>query len=84
MLRRRRAFRLFLGAIYDKNPYPARMLYYSVPKRVTNSLIETILDDFEESNCDSFMKFSRDVLLKYSTEFLQLWLCKRVLDFPKI
>jgi len=72
-----RAFRLFLGAIYDKNPYPARMLYYSVPKRVTNSLIETILDDFEESNCDSFMKFSRDVLLKYSTEFLQLWFVVR-------
>jgi ferredoxin-nitrite reductase len=66
-----KAFRVFLGAIYDTTP--ARMLYYSVPKRSFNSLLETILDDFETSKEKSFVDFSQKVLSKYSIETLQLW-----------
>ncbi len=69
-----RAFRVFLGATYSKeNIKPARMLYYSVPKRVMNSLINTILDDFEMSGYPSFMRFSQNILSNYSIQFLQLW-----------
>ncbi len=49
------------------------MLYYSVPKRAINTLIDNILDDFEISQYSDFMKFSQNVLSKYSIQFLQLW-----------
>ncbi len=68
-----RAFRFFLGATYDQNPTPARMLYYSVPKRSTNLLIENILDDFEASGEATFVSFSQNILSKFQIETLQIW-----------
>jgi len=74
-----RAFRVFFGAV-DKEA-PARMLYYSVPQRETNALIEVILDDFEESRFESFRDFSKNILNRYKIETLQLWyLVKSIFD----
>jgi len=68
-----RAARIFLGALQSPDPAPARMLYYSVPLRKLNRLIETILEDFQLSRLSSFEEFSREVLAIYPIEFLQIW-----------
>jgi len=68
-----RAGRVYLGATQVPNPTPARMLYYSVPLRKLNDLIETILDDFQNCPYSKFEEFSRNVLNRYDIEFLQLW-----------
>ncbi len=72
-----RAFRVFIGAIYDSSPAPARMLYYSVPKRCFNELLGVILDDFEASKSESFLEFSK-ILNSYQIEVLQLWFLARI------
>jgi ferredoxin-nitrite reductase len=74
-----RAVRIFLGALQAPDPAPGRMLYYSVPLRRLNDLIHTILDDFEASGRKNFEAFSREVLNRYTVEFLQLWYLLRQL-----
>ena len=74
-----RAARVFLGAIESPAPSPGRMLYYSVPLRMLDDLIHTILDDYEASGLASFEEFSREVLAQYSIELLQLWYILRQL-----
>jgi FMN phosphatase YigB (HAD superfamily) len=55
------------------------MLYYSVPLRRLEALIETILEDFERSGHENFESFSRHVLAPQSIEALQLWFLARQL-----
>ena len=74
-----RAARVFLGALQAPQAAPGRMLYYSVPLRMLEELIHTILDDFEASALPAFEAFSRTVLSRYSVEFLQLWYLLRQL-----
>jgi len=73
------AARIFIGAVQNPTQAPARMLYYTVPKRKLNALINTILDDFEASGFVHFGIFSQKVLNRYSIEFLQLWYLVRLL-----
>jgi len=68
-----RAARVFLGATQVPDPTPARMLYYSVPLRKLNDLIETIMEDFERSGLEDFETFSRKILAVYPIGFLQVW-----------
>ncbi|WP_292664199.1 hypothetical protein [Nitratifractor sp.] len=74
-----RAARVYLGALQAPDPAPARLLYYSVPLRSLDDLLRVILDDFEASGLESFESFSRNVLARYSIEFLQLWYLLRQL-----
>ena len=74
-----RAARVYLGTLQAPDPAPARLLYYSVPLRSLDALLEAIMDDFERSGLESFESFSREVLARYSIEFLQLWYLLRQL-----
>ncbi|WP_457605774.1 hypothetical protein [Nitratifractor sp.] len=78
------AARVFLGALEAPEPAPARMLYYSVPLRMLEQLIHTILDDYERSGEESFESFSRNVLSRFEIETLQLWyILRQLYELPR-
>jgi len=66
------AVRLYLGAHYKDVPTPARLIYWAVPLRSLNRLLDTILDEFQESKLATFKEFSNVVLSRFSNEFLAL------------
>jgi len=74
-----RAVRVFLGALQSPHPSPGRMLYYSVPLRRLNDLVEAIMEDFEHSKTDNFETFNRKTLRLYGVGTLQLWYLARQL-----
>ncbi len=75
-----RAVRLYMGATQGEDAKSARLIYYSVPERKFAELMDVILDEYEASRLDSFEKFSRIILDRYSEEFLQLWFLLKVLQ----
>ncbi len=74
-----RAARVFIGALQSPKPAAARMLYYSVPLRKLQELLDVIIEDYERSDTKSFEEFSRNILARYSIETLQLWFIVRQL-----
>ena len=80
-----RAGRVYIGATQDPKPSPAIMLFYSVPLRCLNDLIEMIIDDFKYSGYERFEEFSSKVLRAYDLETLQLrYALKREFNTKKI
>jgi ferredoxin-nitrite reductase len=67
------AARVFIGALEAPEPAPARLLYYSVPRRHLHDLIRIMIEDFTRSKHASFAHFSRTVWRPLSIETLQLW-----------
>ena len=72
------AVRLYLGAFYTSLKYPARLIYWAVPLRFLNKMINIILDEFEGSRYESFEEFSKEILSKFSVEFLALYFLKKL------
>ena len=67
-----KAARVYIGAIQSPTPTPAIMLFYSVPLRSLNDLIDIIIDDFINSDYKKFEEFSYNILRRYDIETLQL------------
>jgi ferredoxin-nitrite reductase len=76
------AVRLYLGSIYKNALEPARLIYWAVPLRWLQRVIDAILDEFQESKCSSFEEFSSRHLSRFSNEYLALHFLKR-LDLQK-
>jgi ferredoxin-nitrite reductase len=72
------AVRLYMGATYDSSLAPARLIYWAVPLRWLNRLIDAILDEFEDSKYSTFSTFSKEVLAKFSNEYLALHFLQRL------
>ena len=68
-----KAARVYIGGIRNFNPSPARLLYYSVPKKHLNSLLLSIIELYKESKESSFETFSQKILNYYDVELLQLF-----------
>jgi len=67
------AVRVYLGGLYTQGESVSRLIYWAVPLRVLNNLIKTIIDEFKQSQCESFEEFSKEVLLNFEPEFLAFW-----------
>ena len=65
--------RLFLGGLYTNGQSGARLIYWAVPLRVLNCVINIIIEEFEASGFSDFEEFSREVLAKFESEFLAFW-----------
>ena len=65
--------RVFLGAEHSDGNAVGRMIFSMVPLQHLHSLLTLIIALYEESGYDDFEEYSREVLNKYSEEFLSLW-----------
>ena len=65
--------RLFLGGLYSSGESGARLIYWAVPLRALNSVLATIIEEFELSGLSDFETFSKEILVKFESEFLAFW-----------
>jgi ferredoxin-nitrite reductase len=71
------AVRFFLGAQYSDGTATNRLIFWAVPLRVLNPLIDIVIDEFAHSGFKHFEEFSKNILNLYDDSFLSLWfLCK--------
>ncbi len=68
-----RGVRLYIGGEYTKGKRSARLIYWAVPLRKLNNLLKIIIDEFQYSGYEDFEEFSKNVLNRYSEEFLAFW-----------
>ncbi len=68
-----KSLRLFLGGQYTDGKATARLVLMAVPLHGINTVIEVILDEFEQSGYLDFEVFSKQILNHFSTNFLALW-----------
>ncbi len=73
-----KSVRFFLGGQYTDGGAPARLILMAVPLHGLNGLIHTILDEFAESGYSDFELFSRDILNRFSSNFLALWFLSKL------
>ena len=68
-----KSVRLFLGGQYSDGQAASRLILMAVPLHSVRDMIDVILDEFEQSPYDDFEIFSRNILNRFSTDFLALW-----------
>ena len=66
--------RIFLGAVHTKGLSVARMVFSMVPLVHLNEVLEIIIDLYEKSGYENFEYFSHNILNRFSSEFLAMWL----------
>ena len=65
--------RLFLGGLYTNGKSGARLIYWAIPLRALNSVINVIVQEFEASGFSDFEEFSKEILANFESEFLAFW-----------
>jgi len=65
--------RLYLGGLYSNGKSGARLIFWAIPLRILNSIVEVIIKEFEHSGYKKFETFSENVLSKFESEFLAFW-----------
>ncbi|MBU1658842.1 nitrite/sulfite reductase [bacterium] len=65
--------RVFIGAEHSEGTSVGRMLFSMVPLEHLHEVLTLIISIFEHSGYKNFEDFSRDILNKYSHEFLAMW-----------
>jgi len=68
-----KSVRLFLGGQYTRGRAVSRLILMAVPLHSTGDMVCLILDEFEQSPYKDFERFSREILNRFSTDFLALW-----------
>ena len=68
-----RGVRLYLGGLYTFGESGARLIYWAVPLRSLNKIVDTIINEFELSGYKRFEEFSKNILNKFDAEFLAFW-----------
>jgi len=79
-----RGVRVYLGGLYTKEAFAARLIYWAVPLRKLNIVLKIIIDEFKNSGFLEFEEFSKKVLNGYSTEFLAFWFLYKLAYGKKI
>jgi len=67
------AVRLYLGGLYSGGKSGARLIFWAIPLRILNSVIEVIIKEFEHSGYKKFESFSKNILNNFESEFLAFW-----------
>lgn len=66
--------RIYIGAEHSTGGGVGRELFEMVPLEHIRSVIDTIIEEFEQSSCDTFESFSTNILNRCSVEFIALWI----------
>ena len=78
------AVRFFLGGEYSTGKAVAKMIYWAVPLRELNNLIDTVIDEFTNSGYDDFEEFSQNILNSFEREFLSIWFLAKLKTGKKV
>ena len=73
-----RGVRLFLGGEYTFGEKPARQIYWAVPLRKLSLVLGSIMDDFKKSGFKDFEEYSKNVLNRFSAEFLGYYFLAKI------
>lgn len=73
-----RGVRLFLGALHTQGTSTARLIFWAVPLRKLNDLLQTLLDFYEESGYESFERFCENELMSYEPQVIAYYLLLRM------
>lgn len=65
--------RIYIGAEHSAGISVGRELFEMVPLEHIRSVIDLIIEEYEQSGCDTFESFSAQILNRYSIEFIALW-----------
>lgn len=65
--------RIFLGAEHSLGKSTARMIFSMVPFVHLHATLSLIIEIFEKSEYTNFEEYSKNILNKYSAEFLAIW-----------
>lgn len=65
--------RIYIGAEHSAGISVGRELFDMVPLEHVRSVIDLILEEYEQSGCETFEAFSAQILNRYSIEFIALW-----------
>lgn len=81
--------RIFLGALHSEGGSSARQLFSMVPFPHLHGVVSLVIDLFELSGYSDFEEFAKEILHKYSEDFLSLWVLanfetKRVVPLAKL
>lgn len=81
--------RIFLGALHSEGGSSARQLFSMVPFPHLHAVVSLVIDLFELSGYSDFEEFAKEILHKYSEDFLSLWVLanletKRVVPLVKL
>ncbi|HZF69403.1 nitrite/sulfite reductase [Sulfuricurvum sp.] len=66
--------RIYIGAEHSTGISVGRELFEMVPLEYIRSVIDSLIEEYEQSGCDTFESFSTDILNRYSAEFIALWI----------
>ncbi len=73
-----RGVRFFLGALYSYKRAEARLIFWAVPLRRLNDVIDLVLVEFERSDFKDFEHFSEHILHRYEPEFLAWYILAKL------
>ena len=73
-----RGVRFFLGALYSRKRVEARLIFWAVPLRRLNDVMDVVLAEFKRSGFQDFEHFSEHILLKYEPEFLAWYILAKL------
>ena len=66
--------RVFLGAVHTKGLSVGRMIFSMVPLVHLNDTLSLIIKLYEKSGYENFEYFSHNILNRFSSEFLAMWI----------
>lgn len=70
--------RIYIGSEHSAGMSVGRELFEMVPMEHIRSVIDSIIDEYEQSGCDTFESFSTDTLNRFSVEFIALWILAKL------
>ncbi len=79
-----KAARIFLGAEYSLGKVVAKEVFKVVPLPHFRQVIESIIEEFEESKYEKFEYFSQHILNHFTADFLELWFLAKIYSSKKI
>jgi len=70
--------RIYIGAEHSSGMSVGRELFEMVPIEHIRSVIDSLIEEYEQSGCDTFESFSTNILNRYSVEFIALWILAKL------
>lgn len=70
--------RIYIGAEHSAGVSVGRELFEMVPLEQVKTVIELLIQEYEQSGCNTFESFSARILNHFSIEFIALWILAKL------